>query len=197
MTLADDATAVAILNLDNSRRVGWAKAYEATSKLDGALHDFNIAKGDRDAFRKGLSFLYGLFMEWTKNERSEVFTQVLTEIAGYDAVLDAKLVATGRRKARQIRAADEVWEEERRLARQARKRANSSAYMKAYDDGRERARIALAAKYGFRSVPELEEVLLKWQTATNRPPTDTKSVKDATIQQKWAQREKRRREQAS
>ena len=65
--------------LDQSRRVGWAKAYQATERLDDALKDCNIAWGDRDAYRNGLSFVVGMLMQRAKNEPSTMNRMMLNE----------------------------------------------------------------------------------------------------------------------
>lgn len=178
--LHENAHAVAIINLDNSRRVGWAKHFDTKARLDESLRDFNLAAGDRDAYRKGLSFLYGLFMEWTKDERSELFGKVLAEVAGYDAVLDAKLVRAGRRKAQSIRGFDELAAEEAELARAAKnaaKAARAANYDKQWKRAKQHGVENLAAKFGFQSVTEMQEVLARWQEINQREATEARELR--------------------
>ncbi len=97
--------------LDQSRRVGWAKAYQATERLDDALKDCNIAWGDRDAYRNGLSFVVGMLMQRAKNEPSTMNRMMLNEVRKVCPLLDSALVAQGQDRYRQFSRSKAVQKE--------------------------------------------------------------------------------------
>ena len=54
-----DALSASVKDIDASRRVGWAKAYDSTAKLDEMARMYNLAKGDAEMWRRGASYTVG------------------------------------------------------------------------------------------------------------------------------------------
>lgn len=166
--------------LDASRRVGWAKAYSATSKLDEALRESNLFRGDRDAYRNGISFLHGLFIRLAEEggRGGAWLTEAIARHMTPDQLLDSVLVSKGRAEGERIIRADETYQEEASIARasQSRKAVRGPrkttiqprrADRKIYGERVARfERRRVAGSFGFPSVEAMYTVLRKWQIAT-------------------------------
>lgn len=92
-----DALVTSVEELDRSRRVGWAVSYDRKEKLDSALHDLNIARGDSDIYRSVASYLLGYVQaiearlpEWPGSETRRTF------ISAADFIADVSSQAEGR-----------------------------------------------------------------------------------------------------
>lgn len=59
MTQQVEALSKAVVGIDGSRRVGWAKAFAALEKVDTLEHDLGIKGEDRDIYRDKFSFAWG------------------------------------------------------------------------------------------------------------------------------------------
>lgn len=55
----EDALIGALSVTDTSRRVGWAKYYSSTERVDDLSHDLNVAKTDIDLISRFAGYLYG------------------------------------------------------------------------------------------------------------------------------------------
>lgn len=174
----------AINGIDAARRVGWAKAFSNGEKLDGALRDLNIMRGDRDAYCRGVSFLLGAFTAVveapaTFRGRTHIMRQLLERYAGADFVLDDDAKSDGVAAVAAIRAADSVYDDEyaiERAARQAAKKASNRRHRHQWADAQERALRRLAARHGFTSVAQMFAVLASWQKATGAGGRHWKTV---------------------
>lgn len=62
-----EALSRAVVGIDSSRRVGWARAFAALRQVDGLSHDLNIANEDRAFFYERLSYTLG----WTHRVMKE------------------------------------------------------------------------------------------------------------------------------
>lgn len=58
-----DALSKSVLDLDASRRVGWARAYEASSREDDALRDLNIARSDLALLTRFAAYAFGVLQQ--------------------------------------------------------------------------------------------------------------------------------------
>jgi len=166
MTTTERALTSAIATLDASRRVGWAKAFASAEKLDEASRDINVLTGDRNAFRKGLSYLYGFYTGWTQGAADRAIAQALADVTdGYDLVLDANIVAAGLRRGEELRVIDEfvTGEADRKAERKVAQRTSREAIDKAFRAGQDHERRRLAKKYSLSSVDQLHAVLGAWQ----------------------------------
>lgn len=54
-----EALSIAVKDIDQSRRVGWASSFSAKEKLNDALRDVNILTTERDLWRDAASYLHG------------------------------------------------------------------------------------------------------------------------------------------
>ncbi len=177
MGVTAEALAKAVNVMDSSRRVGWAKAYSAAEQADAAARDANIARGDRDAFQRGLSYLYGLVIELSNGALNGLLAHAIKEVAGADSLMDEAAVKQGRRRGVSLRAADDAYAEERSL-KEAAKRRNANASKRQWETASRRGVENLAARYGFRSIAELEAVLGSWQERSGRPPIKRQELTD-------------------
>lgn len=177
-TDALSALAKSVHVINASRRVGWAKAYEAEANLDSALHDVNIFRSDRDVYRKALSFMFGMFSSLmdTKSATRNLLRQAVEAYGGVDVVLDGRSVEKGRRRGDAIKAADETYQEEHSIdqtLKADRRRRNSREWNRAH----EIAACSLAGHYGFASVDEMLVILGKYQQATGHPKIEPSLVR--------------------
>lgn len=99
-TQADKFVDVAA-GIDASRRVGWAKFYDVTERLDDALRDLNIARDDREIFEHGFSFMVGVMntvLTQLSDREREVLAPLVERIA---QAADPDHVQRGERRASQ------------------------------------------------------------------------------------------------
>jgi hypothetical protein len=174
-----EALTTAVMGLEGSRRVGWAKAFEAIRQLETASHDLSVAREDRHIYRQRLSYLYGFFGRFT-DPLGQAGTAARTEIARVtnldDAPLDSVEVRHGREHAERVIAAAaqteeaDRWDsakrdaERRRLRKQARREIREasedvSASDRMFAAAKRKAIAELAAEYGLEGEAQLRERL--------------------------------------
>lgn len=197
MTKVEDANAAAILNLDASRRVGWAKSYALQDKLDGAVADGEMWRTDSEAFRHALSYVCGLVMEIFSADQRHAVRLVVEEAAGFDAVLDQTKVSYGRRRARRLinedpSFADPVETEQLRVMRDNAKRAKRRASKQYERAAKDHAELVLARDYGFETTQQMHGVLRKWQEATGAKRRSLESIRERSAYEAFMARQKRR-----
>lgn len=130
--------------MDSSRRVGWAKAFAAAEQAEEAHRIAALTAGDRDAYRWGASFLWGVLMEWTNGlDAPEVRDHLIDNIGELAFILDTSAVSTGRRRGRRLADAFSLLVE-RSQAKVESKRA-SDALDRAFGRG-QRYRLAKLAR---------------------------------------------------
>jgi len=177
MSETERALSKAVVTLDSSRRVGWAKAFATAEKLEEASRDINVLTGDRNAFRKGLSYLYGFYTGWTQGAADGAIAQALQDVTdGYDLVLDSNIVAAGLRRGEQLRDVDEFvsGEADRQAEQKLARRQSQDALDKAFRAGQDHERRRLAKRYGLGSVDQLHAVLGAWQKLKAKAPPDAR-----------------------
>lgn len=93
------ALTTAVHDLDTSRRVGWAKQYEASGRLDEALRDLNICRGDRESLIHYASFMHGL-LQSLNSGLLEASKEHLIDITPF---MDTRAMSEGQRLGGQIK----------------------------------------------------------------------------------------------
>lgn len=185
-----NALSKAVLSIDGSRRVGWAKAFAAIRQLDSASQDLNIARIDRLLFREKLSYLWG-FTDVVLNNSGRtggVLSKLLREDMGVEdhrysdnAVLDRGYVIQGRKTARALlgKIADDYGSTNltggleggvakiRKARREKKERKVTGEERHARMMTEARARII--ASYGVRSEQDLREAVLLWKRSRGAP----------------------------
>jgi hypothetical protein len=138
--------------LDASRRVGFGKAFTAQAKLDEALHDLNVARADRDIYRRSTSWLYGFIEQYVDNNSREETKQAVAAIIGdLSRVLDSVVLRKGRKDG--LTAAR--WNPRRDIeASRAAKVESMQASEKMFRSARNAGEKRLAQRYGFANTAE-------------------------------------------
>ena len=158
MSTDDTTTALtkSVLNMDASRRVGWAKAFSAEASADDLARQVNIATSERDIFRRYAGYVTGFLQRYSQEPLAPLTQTLIDEAIGNrDAVLDSVDLQNGRELAA---AAIRGWSDaqadraDRQLAKKGRVRESS----RLYKDARQSELRRLAARYGFANGREFE-----------------------------------------
>lgn len=173
MSRTEEALARSVLSIDGARRVGWARAFSAEEKLDDLSADLNRAMGDRENFKSGLSFLWGFTVEFLRTTEPLLYEDVKKRVLKWERVLDPKLIGQGRAWA--VRHRKRVTHEKKR------REHHELAGLK--NVWQHRARVNMAARFGFESLQQMEDLLARYQEAKCRPPLPGAEVLRATALQ--------------
>lgn len=157
----------AIGGIDASRRVGWAKAYSAEEKADDLARDLNMARADKEIYRKHLSWLLGFLTTWIQMDPEGDYLQPILaphlfemrqaaaqgpHRAGMDAAQQASEQSPRRVKWQQ--------NQRQRLERKTdMRKVSADSYRKGYLNGAEQ----LAKECGYENARHMRESLSQRQ----------------------------------
>lgn len=172
----EHALARSVLAMDGSRRVGWAKHFESSGKLDDALRELNLATESRDHYRRALSWLAGATEMFVRYAQARASGALIAELTGsFDVLLD------GQERARGQQSAAALWQthkpqavaEAERLKADSRKRRGKEID-RSWNDMKARAMKSIASAAGCRDVDELVERIAELQAAAFRRETENR-----------------------
>lgn len=170
-----DALSKSVYQLDNARRVGWAKSYEAESRLSDLEKDLAIARGDAALLSRLAGILWGFVLETTDGRRHQALEPHI-DIGKLTSLLSQSALNMGKRAAadyhemlNKIRGKAAAYKTETELLVEDLKSGKRDRSSKLMAVARNQEFKRLMRRYGFDSVDDMKGWLALYATRDHPP----------------------------